>query len=188
LVERFWWLILILIVAAFLLMRHFIRSNKNFTRAWHGLILKLPIVKVISVKVNVTRTARTMGNLLKAGIPVLEALRISSETSENLVVADMLERTRSNLEKGGQLDKPLRDAGIFPDLVVDMVAIGDEAGRLDVMFDKVAETYDADVGHHIRMLNAILEPVLILVLGLIVLLLALAVLQPYWELMRVFDS
>lgn len=183
-VQRFWWLLIILVVGAVGALKWMLKSSRDFARAWDRMILSLPIVKVISVKVNVTRTARTMANLLSAGIPMLEALRITAETSENLAVADMLDNTRDNIEKGGQLEKPLRDEGLFPDLVVDMLAIGDEAGRLDLMFEKIAETYDADVDHHIRMFNAILEPALIVILGGTVLLLALAVLQPYWELMK----
>ncbi|MFW6255568.1 MAG: type II secretion system F family protein, partial [Candidatus Sumerlaeota bacterium] len=188
-VQSWWWLIIILVVAAFLAFRFAIRTNTNLKKQWDYLCLKrIPIVSGLTVKVNVSRVSQTLANLLKAGIPLLEALRITSETSENSVVAEMLMNVHDHIEKGGQIDKPLRDADIFPALVVDMVAIGDEANRLDTMFDKIAEVYEADVNHSIQTMNAIIEPALIIVMGTVVLLLALSVLLPMWELARGFDT
>jgi type IV pilus assembly protein PilC len=187
-VRSWWWIIVIAAVGAFFFIRHSVRNNSGLRRQWHRFILKsLPIVGPLAVKVNVTRVSRTLGNLLKAGIPLLEALRITSETSENVVVADMLMDVHDHVEKGGQIDKPLRDADIFPPLVVDMIAIGDEANRLDTMFDKIAEVYESDVNHSIQTMNAIIEPALIALMGVIVLVLALAVLMPYWKMARGFN-
>jgi type IV pilus assembly protein PilC len=181
-VQGWWWLIILAVAGGWFFIRQSIRSSEGVRRTWDALCLKLPIVSGLAVKVNVTRTARTMANLLQAGIPLLEALTITRETSENSVVADMLKAVHDHIEKGGQMDRPFRDAGVFPDLVVDMIAIGDEANRLDLMFEKIGESYDSDVNNSIRTLNAILEPLLIIVMGTIVLTLALAVLLPYWKL------
>ena len=180
-VKIFWWLIIIVVAAAVYALRQLIRSSAETRMTWDMLCLKSPVVSLISLKVNVARTARTMANLLKAGIPLLEALMITAETSENTVVAKMLKDTHDNLEQGGILVDPLRKADLFPALVVDMIAIGDEAGRLDTMFDKIAETYDSDVTQSITALNSIIEPMLIVLMGGVVLVLALAVLLPYWK-------
>ena len=184
-VKIFWWLIILVAAAVWFALWQSIRSSEGVRRTWDAMCLKMPLVGGLAVKINVTRTARTMSNLLHAGIPLLEALTITAETSENVIVADMLRAVHDHIEKGGQIDRPFRDAAVFPDLVVDMIAIGDEANRLDVMFDKIAESYDSDVNNSIRTLNAILEPALIIVMGTIVLVLALAVLLPYWKLGKV---
>jgi type II secretory pathway component PulF len=183
--SSFWWLIILAVVGAVFGLRTSVRANQGLRRLWDTLVLRAPIVGKIGVKVSVARTSRTLANLLKAGIPLLEALSITAETSENSVVGDMFYRTHDNLEKGGELAAPMRETALYPDLVVDMIAIGDEAGRLDLMFDKIAETYDGEVNMSIKMLNAIIEPAMIIVMGGIVLTIALAVLLPYWKIMDV---
>jgi len=181
-VEHTWWLIIAVVVGLFFGIRYLLRTNPSLKRSWDMLKLKLPIIGTLNVEVNVTRTARTLSNLLRAGVPLLEALVVTSETSENLVVGDLMRQTHDTVEQGGQMEVPLREAGIFPALVVDMIAIGDEAGRLDEMLDKIAETYDSSVNLSIRTLNAVLEPALILFMGTVILVVALAVLLPYWQL------
>ncbi|NQU42615.1 type II secretion system F family protein [bacterium] len=180
-VAAVWWLIIIVVVASVLLVRWLIKSNEGFRKGWDRLCFIMPVLKSITVKINVTRTCRTLANLIHAGIPLLEALRITAETSENMVVMDMLNEVHDHVERGGQIELPFREARLFPDLVVDMIAIGDEANRLDLMFEKIAETYDSDVEQSIRTLNAIVEPLMIVVMGVIVLVLALSVLLPYWQ-------
>ncbi|MBN1868155.1 type II secretion system F family protein [Candidatus Sumerlaeota bacterium] len=187
-VSHFWWLIILVVAGAAFAARHLVRSNPGIRRAWDLMKYRIPIVAPLVVKINVTRTSRTVSNLLHAGIPLLEALSITAETSENTLVAEMLRKTHDHIERGGRIDQPIRESGLFPDLVVDMIAIGDEAGRLDAMFDKVAQTYDADVDTSIRTLNAILEPALIVVMGAIVLFLALSILLPYWQLGKALDE
>lgn len=181
-VQHFWWLIIIIVGGAVFGFTYALKASPSFRRLFDLIKLKFPIVRTLTVQVNVTRTTRTMSNLLRAGVPLLEALRVSADTSENVIVGEALQNAHKTVERGGQLEIPLRESGVFPDLVVDMIAIGDEAGRLDVMFDKIAEAYDADVNLSIRTMNAILEPALIVVMGTIVLVLALSVLLPYWKL------
>jgi type IV pilus assembly protein PilC len=187
-VKGFWWLIIVVVLGAIFALRFLIKTFPGWRRAWDGFCLQAPIIRPLTVKVNVARTTRTLGSLLHAGIPLLEALRITAETSENVLVAEMLQATHDNLEAGGRFEKPMRDAAIFPPLVLDMIAIGDETGRLDLMFDKVAHAYDADVNQSLATLNAIIEPAFIIVMGGIVLVLALAVLLPYWKISNVVNS
>jgi type IV pilus assembly protein PilC len=180
-VQHYWWLIIIVIVAIVFGFRFLLKASPGLRRMWDLMKIKTPYLSRLSIQVNVTRTCRTLANLLRAGIPLLEALNVAADTSENVVVGEVLKAAHDNVEKGGQLEVPLRKSNVFPPLVVDMIAIGDEAGRLDVMFDKIAETYEADVNLTIRTMNAIIEPGLILIMGSIVLVLALAVLLPYWK-------
>lgn len=185
--ESWWWLIILVVVVGVFLLRRALAGSESLKRKYDALLFKLPLVRDLVVKVNVTRSSRTMANLLKAGIPLLEAMRISAETAENILVREMLYNVRDHVEKGGQIEDPFRKADLFPALVVDMIAIGNESNRLDLMFDKIASTYDSDVDNSIRTMNAVLEPALIVVLGLIVLVMALAVLMPYWDLATGLD-
>lgn len=183
-VYGYWWLILIVAFGLFFFLRQSIRSSADIKKIWDSFIFRVPVISSLVVKINVTAVSRTLSNLLHAGIPLLEALVITSETTENLVVAAMLRKVHDNLEQGGRIDQPFRDANLFPPLVVDMIAIGEEANRLDLIFSKIAETYDSDVNNSIRTLNAVLEPLLIIFMGCVVLVMALAVLLPYWQLGR----
>jgi type IV pilus assembly protein PilC len=146
--------------------------------------LNVPIVGGINTKINVARSTRTLGNLLDAGIPLLEGLAIVSKTSENVHIGKALAKARDNVERGGKMDEPLRRAHVFPPMVVDMMTIGDEAGALDTMLLKIADIYDMDVDSSLRGLTSLIEPLLIVLLGGIVLIIALAVFMPYFGLAR----
>jgi len=147
--------------------------------------MRFPIIGPISTKINVARFTRTLGNLIQAGIPLLEGIRISAKTSENQLVADTLEDVYSVVEKGGKMEQPLRKGNVFPPLVVDMISIGDEAGALDTMLLKVADTYDIEVDSTLKGLTSIIEPVLIIIMGFVVVFVALAILLPYFTLVKV---
>jgi type IV pilus assembly protein PilC len=135
-------------------------------------------------KINVERFARTLGNLTAAGIPLIDALGITADTADNEVVRRTLLKVRDTVEKGGKMDEPMRSAPIFDELVVDMVMVGDEAGALDTLLLKIADTYDSEVDLALKGLSSILEPLLIVLLGLAVGFLAVAVFLPYVSLVR----
>jgi len=151
--------------------------------------LRLPLLSNVNVKIAVARVTRTLGSLVSAGIPLLEALRTTVQSSENMLVAEATQRVHDTVEKGGKLEEQLRkESHVFPPLVVDMIAIGDEAGALDVMLNKLAEVYDEEVESVLRGLTAIIEPILIVVLGFVVLFIALALLLPYFHLAKAMPS
>jgi len=148
--------------------------------------LRLPLLSTVNVKIAIARTTRTLGSLITAGIPLLEALRTVVESSENVLVAEAVQRLHDTVERGGKLEEQLRkESHVFPPLVVDMLAIGDEAGALDIMLNKLADTYDEEVDTVLRGLTAIIEPLLIVLLGFVVVFIALALLLPYFHLARV---
>jgi len=179
--RNFWWLyipgILLLVVLLYVFGR--MPAGK---RIYDWLRLKTPIFGGINTKINVARVTRNLGNLLAAGIPLLEALTIVSRTSENVIVGDAIGRARDNVERGGKMDAPLRETRVFPPMVVDMLTIGDEAGALDTMLLKVADIYDSDVDAALKGLSSLVEPLLIVLLGGAVIFIALAVLLPYFSL------
>lgn len=175
-----------LIVIAIVLLVIFLKTPGG-KRLFDLFKLRMIVLGPITTKVNVARFTRTLGNLLQAGIPLLEGIRICAKTSENDIVVDTLEKVYSAVEKGGKMEQPLRDGNIFPPLVVDMISIGDEAGALDTMLIKVADAYDSEVDSTLKGLTSIIEPVLIVFMGFVVLFVALSLLLPYFNLVKVVE-
>lgn len=155
------------------------------TFAWLG--LHMPILKGITQKIAVARSTRTLGGLVAAGIPLVEALGITADTNENVLVADALQEVHDHVEKGERMADPLARAGVFPSMVVDMIAIGEETGTLDTMLLKVADIYDVEVDTTLSGLSSIIEPLLIIMLGGVVMFIALAVLLPYFKMASVIQ-
>jgi len=147
--------------------------------------LKVPIYGNINTKVAVARFSRTLGTLLSSGVPLLEGVSVSANTSDNVHVRKALFNVYDTLEKGGKMEDPLRESNVFPQFVIDMIAIGDEAGTLDNMLFKIADTYDSDVDATLRGLTSIMEPFLIVILGCVVAFIALAILLPYFNMVKV---
>jgi len=144
--------------------------------------LKLPVFGSLFMKLYVARFARNFGTLIRGGVPMLQALDVVKETSENVVVAEAVEQTIKHVEGGGRLEQPLREAEIFPDVVVDMLAIGEESGKLDLMLFKIAELYDGEIERAVSTLAASLQPILIVILGVITAFIAAAMFWPYFRL------
>ena len=112
---------------------------------------------------------------------MLQALDVVKETSENIMVAEAIEQTIKHVESGGRLEQPLREAEIFPDIVVDMIATGEEAGKLDLMLSKIAELYDGEIERVVNTLPSLLQPILIVILGAMTALIAAGLLWPYYN-------
>jgi len=175
-------------IIAFLAVLYLFRRTATGKRFFDWCKLNLPLLSIVNVKIAVARTTRTLGSLVRAGIPLLEALGITADGSENVLVADAVRRVRDSVEKGNKLDEQMsRETHVFPPIVVDMVAIGDEAGALDIMLAKLAEIYDEEVDSTLRGLTAVVEPVLIVLLGLIVVFIALGLLLPYFHLAKIIS-
>ncbi len=143
--------------------------------------LKLPIFGTLFRKLYVARFARNFGTLIRGGVPMLQALDVVKETSENIVVVEALDTVIQHVEHGGRLEQPLREADVFPDVVVDMVAIGEEAGKLDLMLFKIAELYEGEIDRSINTLASSLQPILIVVLGFLTAFVAAAMFWPYFR-------
>lgn len=173
----------VIVIAIFLLIGFARTSSGRYLLDW--LKIRLPIVGPINTKINVARFSRTLGNLVTAGIPLLEGLSVTAKTSENVLVASNLTKVYMNVEHGGKMEEPMRTGGVFPPIVVDMVSIGDEAGALDTMLIKIADTYDSDVDVSLKGLTSILEPMLIILMGFVVAFVAMAILLPYFNLVKV---
>lgn len=176
-----WLPLLILLVIGFIL---FLRTSpgKEFTS--HAGVYG-PGVRGITKKIAVARFARTLSSLLQAGIPLSEAIAITADTNENLVIRRSLKRVQNEVEHGNKMGQQLAKERIFPPMVVDMISIGEETGTLDRMLDKIADIYDDEAQASLDGISTIIEPVLIVILGLVVLGIALSVMLPYFNLVNV---
>jgi type IV pilus assembly protein PilC len=131
-------------------------------------LLSLPLMGDLIGKVSVARFARTFGTLLQAGVPMLTALEVVKDTAGNAVVADSIQKVYNDVRQGGSISKPMAKAKVFPPMVTQMVAVGEETGRLDDMLSKVADFYDMEVENAVEALTALLEPIMVVGIGGIV--------------------
>ncbi len=150
--------------------------------------LKLPVFGDLMLKTAVSRFARTFGTLISSGVPVLRALEIVSDTAGNLVVSETVVRARTSIKEGDKISTPLFASKIFPTMVTQMIAVGEETGRLDQMLTKVANFYDEEVDATLKALTSLIEPLMIVGLGLIVGFIAVSVISPIYSLVGSLGS
>src|SRR5713226_5419228 len=137
-------------------------------RVIDGFLLKLPILGMILRKIAVARFCRTLATLTSSGVPILESLDITARTAGNAIVEDAILETRKSVEGGKTIVEPLRDSHIFPNMVVQMIGVGEQTGALDVMLNKIADFYEDEVDSAVAGLLKLLEPVMIAILGVII--------------------
>lgn len=135
---------------------------------WDGWLLKLPLFGDLILKFQVASFSRTLATLLNNGVSLLAALSIVKETLENRLVAEKIGLAADSLKRGGGLSAPLQEAELFPSLALQMIKLGEESGHLPEMLDRVAVTYDKEIKISIQRLLALLEPVLIVGLGIVI--------------------
>ena len=165
--QHYGWIVVLLAAAAAWLVRYQLGQPRGRYQ-WHARFLKLPLAGSIITKIEVTRFARTLGMLLHNGVPLLKALSIVKDTVDNRVIADGLERVASSLKEGQSLAAPLTEMAHFPAFAVHMIHVGEESGRLEEILQQVAQVYERETRTTIKRALALLEPVLILVLGVII--------------------
>jgi len=163
-IGSFWWLIFLSIgLTIFLIHRYY--NTHNGRRQIDKLLLKLPVLGVVLKKIAVARFCRTLGTLVSSGVPILEALEITARTSGNSVVEDAIMATRASVEEGKTIAEPLKATDVFPPMVVQMVAVGEQTGALETMLSKIADFYEDEVDEATANLLALLEPIMICFLG-----------------------
>jgi len=137
-------------------------------RVLDGIVLKTPVLGMIMRKIAVARFCRTLSTLISSGVPILDALEITATTSGNAVVEDAIMETRKSVEGGQSLAGPLKQTDVFPPMVVQMIAVGEQTGALDNMLSKIADFYEDEVDTAVANLMTLMEPLLILFLGTVV--------------------
>ena len=147
-----------------------------------GYTLRAPIFGIILKKVAVARFTRTLGTLIKSGVPIMQALETVAQTAGNVVIADAVLATRESIREGGHLSDPLKKSGIFPNMVTSMISVGEETGALDVMLSKIADFYDQEVDTAVKGLTPLIEPIVIVVMGVIIGTIVVAMFMPMFGL------
>lgn len=161
----------------------FIRfRSEQASLLWSALSLRLPLVKGFTLKFEIARFSRTMELLIKSGIPVLRALEIGSPVLNNHFLRREMERIRGEIIEGGSLGRGLRGTPAFPLFMTNLIIVGEESGRLDEAMDEVAKFYERETDETIKVLTSLLEPVMILVMGVVVGFIVIAMLLPMFEL------
>jgi MSHA biogenesis protein MshG len=153
--------------------------------AWDRLALRLPLAGKIVQKATLARFARSFALALKSGVPAERALAVVAQTADNQFIASRIEQLREQVERGDTILRSAAAAGIFTPVVLQMIAVGEETGAVDELMDEVAGLYSNDVQYELKTLSQQIEPILVVFLGLVVLVLALGVFLPMWDLGRV---
>ena len=150
--------------------------------AWDRFKLRIPIIGKIVLKATLARFSRSLAMALKSGVPVVQALTVTAQTVDNDYVASRIEKMREGVERGESLLRTSIAVGVFTPVVLQMVAVGEESGALDDLLGEIAEMYQREVEYELKTLSAQIEPILIVALGILVLILALGVFLPIWDL------
>jgi type II secretory pathway component PulF len=153
---------------------------------WDRMKLKLPVFGLLFQKVALSRFARVFSAMQTSGISMMLTLEITTETVGNVVIARVVEQMRESVREGKGLVGPMTASGLFPPLVVQMISVGEETGKIDIMLNKVSDYYDKDVEYALRTLSTMIEPILLLFVGGMVLFLALGIFLPMWNMMTLF--
>jgi type IV pilus assembly protein PilC len=179
-----YWYVLPLIPLSFWLLIKLIRLNRYGNYALDRIYLFLPIIGTLIEKTIVARTTRTLGTLISSGVPILEALSIVRETCMNAVFEKMYLRVYESIREGETISQPMKESRLVDDIVVNMVDVGEETGNLDGMLNKIADVYDEEVNVLVEALISLLEPLMIVVLGLIVGTIVIALFMPLLALLE----
>jgi type IV pilus assembly protein PilC len=174
----FGWVFLIGAPIAMVFMARVVRKFRTGRLVLDSINLKLPVIGQLCSKVAVTRWTRTLGTLISAGVPILDALNVTSETAGNEVYSKMLYNVHNSIRQGDTFAGPLRQSKTVDLIVSSMVSVGEETGDLDKMLMKVADNYDEQVDVLVASLMSLLEPIMILVLGSIIMVVVLAIFLP----------
>ena len=177
----YWWLVLLILAATVFGVRAFLNSDAG-RYAWDRAKLRLPVLGGIIQRATLARFARAFTMTSRAGVPLLEALNLVSQAVQNAYVGEQVRAMREHIERGDALSRAAAATGLFTPLVLQMLTVGEETGRVDEMMDEMADFYDRDVQHDVENLGTLLEPILIIIVGGVVLVLALGVFLPMWDL------
>jgi type IV pilus assembly protein PilC len=165
--KKFWYVVAALIIGSGIGIRRWVETDKG-RGTWDAMKLKMPIFGQLVHKTALSRFSRTLSVLMKSGVPILQSLEIVKDTVNNTVVSRAVEDVSSAVKEGESIARPLERHDVFPPMVVQMIAVGEETGALDTMLGKISDFYDQEVEATVDALTSLIEPVLIAVMGVAV--------------------
>lgn len=166
-IGRFWWLIFLSMGLLFVAVKY-IRKDPKGRYMFDKMLLNLPVLGSVLRKIAVARFTRTLGTLITSGVPILEGLTITARTSGNAVLEDALMKVRKAVEEGRTIVDPLKESGVFPNMVTQMIGVGEATGAMDAMLQKIADFYEDEVDAATKDMLTLLEPIMIGFLGVTV--------------------
>ncbi len=184
---KYWYLLVLLVAAVVVLFYMFIRTSVG-RMWWDRLKLRLPIFGPIIYKMALSRFARMFETLDRTGLPILRSLNLVSKTIGNVYLAQAVDKLAESVRRGRGIAAPMRELGVFPPMVVQMVATGEESGALDDMLKQISDYFDSEVEYAVKNLTGMIEPILILFMGVGAVFLIVAILMPYMAILTSFGS
>ncbi len=185
--RRCWWVLGLAIIGGAVAFRAFYKSPRGRRRI-DALSLRIPVLGNVLRKSAVARFTRTLGTLVGSGVPILQGLDITSRTAGNVIIQEAIASTRNSISQGQTISEPLRQCDVFPPMVVQMIAVGEQTGALDEMLQKIADFYDSEVDTAVEQLTAVIEPVMIVLMGILVGGMLVAMYLPMFKLANVLGG
>ena len=185
--QRFWWVGVGAIVAAVVALKRYYKTDVG-EKHIDALMLRIPALGDVLLKGSVARFTRTLGTLISSGVPILSGLEITARTSGNRILSDAIMSARTSIREGETVAAPLKESGVFPPMVVQMISVGEQTGALDEMLTKITTFYEAEVDQAVDNLTSIIEPVMIVLMGGIVGGMVVAMYLPMFKLINVVSG
>ena len=182
--KHFWWLFLLFLAASFVAFRYFIRTPSG-RKSWDSFKLKIPLFKNLITKIYLARFTRTLGTLVGSGVSILDSLKITSKSMGNVSYEEEVLKMADEVRAGSSLSSSLSDSVLFPPIVSQMMKIGEQTGEMDSMLDSMANYYEDEVDNIVKALATLMEPVIIVFMGIIVAAIMLAIMMPIYTISQV---
>jgi type IV pilus assembly protein PilC len=179
--QKYFLVAVAVVVAIFFAIKWYYKQESG-RRNIDGLLLKLPVVGSLLQRIAVARFSRTLGTMVSSGVPILEGMDIVAKSAGNKVIEEAIAKARLSISEGKTIADPLADAKVFPAMVTQMVGVGEATGALDTMLNKIADFYDDEVDNAVDSLTALLEPILMIFLGVVIGGLVIAMYLPIFKL------
>ncbi|MCJ7775077.1 MAG: type II secretion system inner membrane protein GspF [Desulfobulbaceae bacterium] len=178
--KSFWWLVLLVLGGCAILIKKLIKTPRG-NHIWDEIKLRTPVIGAIYMKMAMARFGRTLGSLLQSGVPPLPALQIVRNIVNNTLIAEVIDNAMEEIEAGASLATSLAQSRWFPPIVIQMISVGEQSGELENMLDKVADVYERETESKIMAMTSMLEPIMILVMGVVVGFIVISILLPIFE-------
>jgi len=182
-----WYILLLVVGGAIFAFKRFHATEMGKEKI-DRLALRVPVLGMVIRKAAIARFTRTLGTLISSGVPILAGLDITARTAGNKVVEKAIYATRESISQGETIAEPLRQCGVFPPMVTQMIGVGEQTGALDEMLDKIANFYDSEVDTAVEQLTSIIEPVMIVLMGVLVGGMLIAMYLPMFKLITVISG
>jgi type II secretory pathway component PulF len=183
LMQDYWFYVLAVIIGLSIAVMWYIRTSQG-KHLWDGLKIKIPLLGPLFLKASLSRFTHILGLLNQSGLPIIDNLRITASTIDNVIISEAIDTIRESVYRGTGLAEPMKRNKLFTPLVIQMVSIGETSGMLDETLSKVAKFYDMEVENDTKRLAIYIEPLLTVVLGAAVLFFALAIFLPMWDMTK----